>query len=112
MSLEFDDGEMSAAAKMSAACEHAANEYGVCVFCGALRPDDPSKTWEPPTRRPRIAQRPEPTPRAAMMRLLHEFRATAKVSPYTMGGVRIVTLSADSIVTIADAMLEILEQHP
>ena len=59
MSLEFDEREVAAAAKLCAACEHEANGQGTCVFCGALKPDDLTKAWEPPVRRARLQQRPE-----------------------------------------------------
>jgi hypothetical protein len=49
----FDELEANRAIKLCAACEHEANDKGVCVFCGALQPDDPSASWEPPVRRPR-----------------------------------------------------------
>lgn len=50
----IDPREMEAAAKLSAACEHESNPHGVCVFCGALKPDSGDQ-WEPPMRRPRHA---------------------------------------------------------
>jgi hypothetical protein len=58
----IDEREEAAAARMSAACEHEANRYGVCVFCGALRPDAdaPSQTWEPPARRSRVFETSRP----------------------------------------------------
>lgn len=53
--MNFDEQEAAAAAKLSAACEHLANDKGVCVFCGALQPDHGSlMLWEPPIRRARL----------------------------------------------------------
>lgn len=49
----IDEPEAAAAAKLCAACEHQPSSKGVCVFCGALQPDDPTQQWEPPVRRRR-----------------------------------------------------------
>lgn len=58
----IDEREEAAAARMSAACEHEANEHGVCVFCGALEPDTGAQlpTWEPPARRARVFETSKP----------------------------------------------------
>lgn len=60
--MNFDEQETAAAAKLSAACEHLASDKGVCVFCGALQPDDPERPWEPPLRRRMHRDIEEPRP--------------------------------------------------
>ncbi len=57
MTIEYNEREAAAAAKLCAACEHEPNEHGVCVFCGALQPGKVASrpdAWEPPVQRSRL----------------------------------------------------------
>ncbi len=105
--MEFDQREADAAARLCAACEHEANEHGVCVFCGALKPDDPARAWEPPLRRPRMVgiAFTKRLPRKTLVRWLHEMASAARTSRVVMNDSRIVPVQAQSLGDLIEAVL-------
>lgn len=87
----IDDRERGAAARMSAACDHEANQYGVCVFCGALRLDrgEELETWEPPARRKRVFETSRPPQPPVARSRSHQAKEAQPQTSFPKGFVRL-----------------------